>query len=351
MNYTFKKFDPNQHKNIWNELYQNLNSTFLTNLDWINFQKSLVKKIDQLIVFENNEPFGILSIESSVRKIAKYAYLAHNPVVKDFTDGFLLELFKFGKEYAKTNKLNYFKIDPLLELNEKSKLKKAGFKKSLSPGQAKDSWILNLKNDNGESYSSEELLQKQKKDNRYYVRRAAKKGVEVRKIESEKQIKDFYSLMSETMGRQGFINHSYEYFEKQWIMLNQDLDQPICEIFVAYFEDTPVSGALVNYSNNSLHYSHGASTSNKKLSNLASPYLLQWKIIEDGLQKELDYYDFWGVVPKDLKDHPFRGLSDFKMKFDGNMIRRVGTWEVSGSSLKYLINRAFDWWAFRKERY
>jgi lipid II:glycine glycyltransferase (peptidoglycan interpeptide bridge formation enzyme) len=295
-------------------------------------------------------------LEISRRRISKYAYLPNNPVLNinkyrpdlvfDATDiytEFLKDLKKFGKKYVREKSLNLFKIDPLFEKMYEANLKKAGWKKSLSPGQAKDTWLKNFSLVDGKID-----LMKEKKDTRYYIKRAQKAGIIIEKVDSIEKVKLFSDLMNETTSRKGFVNYSHSYFESQWKKLNPE---GMTQIWLAKYRDKYIAGALINYFNHTMNYAHGASTSDPELSKLSAPYLLQWKIIEDGVENGFEKYNFWGVLPDNLKDHPWKGLSDFKKKFVGEMISYVGTYEVYSNPIKYYINRLADWWAFRKDRY
>jgi len=343
--------------NDWESLNRSVDeSSFLSSIPWISFQKTNGKEIDMYLIYFQGQLIGNIYIEISRRKVSKFAYTPYGPVIDlkklnellEFTlaeDEVITKIYgqlkNHFKNYIKEKKANLFKIDPLLDFSYRDALKKAGYTRSLSLGQAKDTWIMDIEDD------APKILQSLKKDTRYYINRAGKKGVEVVKAETIEDVKAFYRLVQETTIRNDFTNYPESYFVNQWTQLRP---LGMTEIYLAKYEDKYISGALINYYKENVYYAHGASTSDKELSNLASPYFLHWQIILDAKAKGYRKYNFWGVIPKGV-DHPWRGLSDFKMKFDGVLIRYTGPYEVYTNPIKYFYNRLADWWAYRKERY
>ena len=349
---------------IWNNILQRASSVnFLNSIEWINFQKSYEKnlKLFQFIIELNNEPVGVWFIKVAKRKISKQAFSPSGPVfidnlfkIKDInTLDFWKEIAVFGKKFCKDNNLNLFKIEPLLIKNEDttSALKLAGWKNSYSMGGAKDTWQTDL------GVSIDDLIKEFKKDTRYYIKRAEKKGVKIRMASSVEDVKLLADLMRETMERKGFNNYPSSYFLDQWKTLS-NTNKPLTKVWLAELDiesegkitKKVLSASLMNYYRDTVYYSHGASISDLELQKYASPYLLHFKIMEDAIKNGFKKYNWWGVVPSGL-NHPYRGLSDFKMKFKGNHIKFVGTYEVYNNFVKGYINRFYDWWTYRKDRY
>lgn len=350
MNIKILPFDKNTQSDIWNDIQlRSSNKSFLTASDRIEFQEKQGKETQQFIIFHDekdnrpfwNSPIGILYIEIYRRKIAKYAYCPHGPVfLSEYiqSEEVWTELAKFGKEFIKKEKLNYFRIDPILEEPNRYMLNKAGWSSSITLGQARHQWFMDI------SENEENLLKIQKKDTRYYINRAKKKGVIVKIAEDEKTVEDFIELMHQTKERQNFSNFEDDYYRAQWKDLKT---KGLTEIFVAYFENKPVAGALMNYFDNTSYYSHAGSTSDPELAKLAAPYFLHWEMIRYAKSRGMTVYDFWGIVPKGLK-HDWRGLSDFKMKFDGQQRSLVGVHEVYNLNVMTLVQKLYDWWSYHK---
>ncbi len=363
MNFEFRKYNDSL-KSVWQELnLKSNNSTFLTNIFWTEFQTKLGKETDKYVVYFDEEPVALIFIEIYRRTTSKYAYLPRGPIFNlegdyptTIVQDFFIALKNFAQTYIKEKNLNLFRIDPLINFSFKEILEASGWFKSLALGQVQYTWKTNLKSsENDPSLTTEELLKLQKKDTRYYIKRAVKKGVKVVKATEIKEVKEFVKLMNQTKERNSFWGYSDEYYINQWKYLNKNgknfigNDASICEIFLCKYKGKYISGALINYSVKQAHYAHGASSSDPEFAALASPYLLLWSCIEDAQKNGYEYFDFWGVIPKGI-EHEWRGLSDFKMKFYGFYEEYTGTYEVGTSNINYLINKAFDWWNYRKLR-
>ena len=64
-----------------------------------------------------------------------------------------------------------------------------------------------------------------------------------------------------------------------------------------------------------MFYHHGASL--PLGSRTPAAYLLQWEIIRDSKCRGAKWYNFWGIAPDDQPNHPWAGLTQFKIGFGG----------------------------------
>ncbi|MCA9387302.1 peptidoglycan bridge formation glycyltransferase FemA/FemB family protein [Candidatus Dojkabacteria bacterium] len=327
---------------IWEDIQKrSTNRSFLTAKPRIEFQQKNGKETKQFLIKDKEETIGTLYVEIFRRKIAKYAYAPHGPVLlNNYTtsEEVYRSLVKFGKSFINEQKLNYFRIDPILEESYQPLLKKTGWSKSNILGQARHQWIMDI------SASEDDILKSLKKDTRYYINRGQKKGINVIRATDQSTVNDFIELMHQTKERQNFSNFDDSYYKNQWNELNS---KGMCEIFVSYFENKPLAGALMNYYDKTSYYSHAGSTSDQELAKLAAPYFLHWEMIKYAKSIGCNTYDFWGVIPKGI-EHDWRGLSDFKMKFEGTLRSLVGVHEVSSGSVMALIQKAYDWKSYHK---
>lgn len=356
-NITIKKLNE-ENVELWNRVNENsTHSTFINTLEWISFQKSFGKNTNSFLIFDGKKPIGNFFVEDWSRRVSKYAYTPRGPVLLDdyINDSSkLVEVFKalriFAAQYTRTHNQNAFRIDPMIDILHQKELENAGWRQSLALGQVKNTWIMRL------DKPIDELFSEQKKDTRYYIRRSEREGVIVERVTNPKQVEIFNQLMKETKERNEFAGMSSEYYTKQWNLLNKEgenalpLKNSLTEIFLARYKDKYIAGALINFSNDTAHYAHGASTSDVELAKLASPYLLLWRCIEYAKQMGMKKFDFWGVIPKGV-DHDWRGLSDFKMKFNGQFVQYTGTYDTYHNFFKYSFNLIIDWWNYRGLRY
>lgn len=380
MKLTFEKYS--NQKELWENINKEaINSTFLTSIHWIEFQKTLGKEFDQYFIVLNLEgkkiEIGILYFEIFRRKLQKYAYAPYQPVLignelneQEFQDVYS-QIQRFMQDYVFDHKLTLFRFDPLLPSESLQNLKNLGFKASLAPAQAKDVWEKNLEK------SEDELRSEMSDSTRHNVNKGSKSGIELIKAETQQDVKAFATLMSETTKRKGFGNYNYEYFRKQFEELNP---KNMMDIFLAKYQGRYLSGALINYYKDTAYYTHGASTSDRSLSKLRSPYFLQWEIMKYVKSQGYQKYNMWGIIPdskrvevktqfieeeqtklqkilkilpwnRPKKPNPLQGVSDFKKSFGGYEINYVGPVETYNEFGKYLLHKALDWFVYRKDRY
>lgn len=116
---------------------------------------------------------------------------------------------------------------------------------------------------------------------------ASKKGVIV-KEKNESGLDEFYELMKETGKRDNFRTRPKEYFEK---ILKEFPYQT--KIYIAYYENEPISAIMPIIYGNKMWYLYGASSNKHR--NLMSTYLLQWEMIKLAIENNCKVYDFRGV--------------------------------------------------------
>ena len=159
--------------------------------------------------------------------------------------------------------------------------------------------------------SEEELLQDMHQKTRYNIRLAEKKGVEVVEVDYPPRpdghpsregnlFEEFWKLMSQTGGRDGFRLHSKNYYKK---MLDEskvykvesrksEVDLSI-KLFLAKYQGEVIAGNIISFFGDTVTYMHGASSNEYR--NVMAPYILQWEVIKAAKEKGYKYYDFFGI--------------------------------------------------------
>jgi len=85
------------------------------------------------------------------------------------------------------------------------------------------------------------------------------------------------------------------------------------------------------------YYAHAASDADAgRRLGAAAP--LAWRMILDARDMGMRRFDFWGVAPGDPQ-HPWAGLTQFKMSFGGELVERGGTWDVPARPLRHRLYR------------
>lgn len=322
----------------------NTSKFFYQRQGWADFLLSLGHDLEIYVIQKDEKLVGNFFIEYHRRKIAKYGYIpagihfSNDISTKDETE--IYSAFsEFLRSKAKEKKLRTIRFDYYGKLD----LDNLDYDRSLSAGLPKYSWQIDL------AQSVEDIRRAMSDSTRHNINKAEKSGLIVKKAESVEQVKEFYNLMTETTKRKGFLNFGLDYFTSQFEALGGNL----CDLYICYHEETPISAAWINYGVDTIFYTHGASTSNRDLAKLRSPYLLQWKLMMESKERGFKYYNMWGVLPDYMEntDNPLKGVSDFKKSFGGEYYNSRGLFEVYTGYFAKLFTRYYDWWAYRGDRY
>jgi lipid II:glycine glycyltransferase (peptidoglycan interpeptide bridge formation enzyme) len=261
---------------------------FLQSNEWQKFQESLGRKtwrIDDALIIKMPLKFG-------------FSYLYSPKLLESRIQKLEIRI----KKIAKDERAIFWRIEPADKPPE-------NFIKT-SDVQPRCTQILDL------IKSEDELLAKMRPKTRYNIRLAAKKGVQV----SLQLFNEFYNLLRQTAERQKIKLHPKKYYKKL---------AEFNEIYIAYCNDAPIAGAMINFYKDTATYLHGGSSDWHK--NLMAPYLLHWEIIKAAKARQMKYYDWWGV---DEKRWP--GITRFKKGFGGEGVCSPGTYDLQ-------INKALYW--------
>lgn len=165
--------------------------------------------------------------------------------------------------------------------------------------------------------NEEEILAQMKEKGRYNVRLAQKRGVTVRISDgNDEDVGAFFGLLSETLERDGFSGNSLGYYREMVRMLGGSNSGGL---FVAEKNGQPVAAAIATFVGSTATYYYGASTSDNEKRRDMPAYALQWEMMMEGKRRGCSVYDFLGIAPEGEPNHPLSGVTDFKLKFGGEI--------------------------------
>ncbi|RCX17243.1 lipid II:glycine glycyltransferase (peptidoglycan interpeptide bridge formation enzyme) [Anaerobacterium chartisolvens] len=176
--------------------------------------------------------------------------------------------------------------------------------------------------------TEDELLKSFHHKTRYNISLAIRKGVTVR-IGKREDIPEFHKIMLETGIRDKFVIRSAEYFEKMYDCLGPEH----LRLYLAYYDDKMVSGAVAIFYGDKCWYLYGASSSQYR--NVMPNYLLQWEMIKWARENNCSIYDFRGVSGNLEESNPLYGLYKFKKGFNGDFTEFVGELDYVFNPLIY----------------
>lgn len=301
-----------QHE--WNALVAPMlpaSGGFLHAWAWGEFQSSVGRKVErvagdgwaaQLITMPL--PFGL-----------SYLYCPKGPLTSPLTKGGLRgviadELSTFARERGAT----FLRVEP------REYVSHAVESAAIQPA---DTLITDL------TKSEEALLAAMHEKTRYNIRLAERKGVEVTMNAAFDRV---WPLFETTAHRGDFRVHPASYYY-ELLKTNQHV---ICA--EAMFAGEAVATAIAIDFEGTRTYLHGASGDRHR--NVMAPFFLHWELMKDAKAKGLKAYDWWGVAPADApEDHPWTGITRFKLGFGGTRVSVPGTFDVPVSSIGYQVYR------------
>lgn len=177
----------------------------------------------------------------------------------------------------------------------------------------------------------ETMLAECKQKTRYNIRLAEKKGVTVQTTDN---VELFYQLLHSTAKTQGIRLHAKDYYETIFKVLGQ---YDMVKLYLAYYQDQPVATAMVIYHEQTATYLHGGSDHEQRA--VMAPHALHWQIMQDAQAAGYQHYDWFGIAPADQPEHPFAGITRFKVGFGGEVVTRPGTYEHPLRPLWYTAYR------------
>jgi len=307
---------------------------FLQSPEWAEV-KSFWKNEIIIVEDENGDIKGSMSM--LIRKIpflpCTMMYSPRGPVCDPHDAETIKDLLDKAKLLAKKHKSYVLKMDPDIEIED---LRFAQIVKDLgcqvSGGikpyegiQPRFVFRLDLKDK-----SADEIMQSFHHKTRYNIRLSKKRGVEC-KLGSREDLLEFHRLIVATGIRDKFIVRNRQYYEKVFDSLGPEH----VRLYMAYFDGKPIAASIAVVYGNKCWYLYGASSNEYR--NLMPNYLLQWEMINWGIEAGCDIYDFRGITGDLREENPLYGLYKFKKGFNGKYTEFIGMIDYIYNPLMYFV--------------
>ena len=282
--------------------------TFCQSWNWGIFNQSMGDKVWRFGIFENEQLVAIAQVLKIKARRGSFLFVPHGPLIvlgdkKEIIKSILEKL----KDLAKTENVNFIRFSPILEVSDSNIFKDLGFRNAPIHMHPELTWELDI------SLSEEDILKGMRKTTRYLIKQAEKnEDIEITKGVSDEMLNDFEKLYLETAERQSFTPFSNDYLKKEVDAFKND-NQIL--IFSGKYKGEVVSSAIIVYYSGIGFYHQGASS--LKYPKVPVSYLLQWEAIKEAKDRGCKLYNFWGVVPEGIKNHPLAGLRLFRKGFGG----------------------------------
>lgn len=284
--------------------------TFLQSWEWLIFNRTQGTHVFPLLVRDGEETCGIALILKVNAKRGKHLLCAHGPIISGdgMNKGALEIITKAIEELGKKERCDFIRICPLLKdgPENSSRFRHLGYRPAPIHQAPELSWILSL------TPSEEELLKNMRKATRYTINRTEKDGIEVSSSDRPEDLERFWKVYKETADRQNFSPFSKSYLQTEFETFQ---NEGRAKFFFGSCQGETISTAMVLFSPQSAFYHHGASS--HQLPKINASCAVQWEAIKEAKQRGCRSYNFWGIAPPDQPNHPWTGLSLFKMGFGG----------------------------------
>ena len=264
-----------------------------------------------------NAPLPCALILWSPSSFTSFAYVPRGPIVKD--DSQLAASLEALGALAKERKAIFLKVDPEIDPEiAEGPLRRAGFRR----GPDVQPVLATLELDLGPDEDA--LLGHLDKDTRWSVRQAEKRGVLVRDIAGDADLRAFYDLYAETGRRARFVTRPWEYYRRMW---GEIVAAGHGRVRLAEKDGQAVAGALCWRCGEREVYQTAATNLAGRNSHAA--YALLWRCIIEARRTGARRFDFGGIpVDVSRKDDPMHGPYIFKRGFGGSERRFVGAYDA-----------------------
>lgn len=315
----------------WNRFVtENHRGSFLQSFEWSQFQESLGRRvfrlaipgIAQVLVIKYDLPFGKSYLYSPRGPITSN-YKLHPEKKSKISNGARITNYKLllekVREIAKQENSVFFRMDcPSFREGE---LEKLGFisppKNYYFSATSTSPWVALL----DINRSEEEILKSMKPKTRYNIRLAQRKGVVVKGGSSTKELNIFYKLLTDTAKREKFASHTKKHYQNLIRAFGPDV-----KISIALYKKIPISAILVLFWGNEAFYLHGSSSSRYR--QLMATYLVQWQAIQEAKKQGCKFYNLGGVVPPGSINHPWQGITRFKIGFGSQIVEYARAYDL-----------------------
>jgi lipid II:glycine glycyltransferase (peptidoglycan interpeptide bridge formation enzyme) len=328
------KFVPVEDREAWETFLANHpEANFLQSWAWGEFQERLGRRIYRLGLHKGKQLEGVLLAVVENAKRGRFITIAGGPII-DWSNDAHVQAFRSAiDEIGRESKAVFVRVRPQVVSSDESKaqFKSLGFRQAAMHLSAELTSQLDIRP------SEDELLAGMRKNTRYEVRQAIKRGIVIEASDDPKQLKKFYDIQIQTAQRQKFVPFSYKFLNTQFEAFQE---QGNVLLYTATLEGKLIAQAFIIFYGEEAAYHYGASTELGRKE--PGAYLIQWEAIREAKRRGMSRYNFWGVAPAGETQHRFHGVSVFKRGFGGEDTEYLHAQDYVMSQSRYFINRTIE---------
>jgi len=299
-------------------------NTFLHSLGWIDFNQQYGHKTWQLGLYDDaNILISVALVLKISAKRGTFLFIPHGPQFMQHADGLdfqkTVQYTTLWRDYlinlGKDEQCDFIRISPIFPDFEETRniFKAAGFKPSPIHMHAELTTVVDLR------VSEKDILKNMRKTMRQMIKKGEKmlEAGEVR-IEQVNIIDDeMHEVYQSTTQRGGFVPFSRQYLQKEYDAFAKLNNAVMCKVT---YQKRVLSWGMFIFSAERAFYHQGANILDK---NVPASYMSHWFGMQTAKKRGCVSYDFWGVGPKDVENHPWANISKFKRGFGGLDVQLV----------------------------
>ncbi len=247
----------------------------------------------------------------------RYLEVPGGPLVDWSDTDAVMEVIEQIRAAGKQHACVFVRIRPQVTDNEtaRAQLRALGLREAPFHLHAEHTTILDL------TPSEDELLVGMRRQTRYEVRQADKKGVAVSWQSGEAAVEEFFVVQAETAKRQGFVPPS-----RDFLLAQIDAFGEKARIYRAEKDGVLLSLALILFSEQEADYFEAASAPESR--KYPGAYAIQWQVIRDAKAMGKTRYNFWGIAYTNDPNHRYAGVTTFKRGFGGEDVTYVPAHDI-----------------------
>lgn len=260
-------------------------------------------------------------------KRGRYLEVPAGPII-DWTDAKeIAQAYVNLIRVAKTSRCGFIRFRPQLEDTEANRLlmEKLQFTPAPMHLGAQNTVMVDL------TRSEDEIMASFRRQTRYEVRQALKKGIIVKKSTDLKAFQDFHQVQLETARRQHFVPPDFTELKAEHDVFSKNA--------VIYSAET-ADGELICYGlimKFGLEGDYFEAASTDLGHKYPGAYALQWQVIRDLKAEGYQRYNLFGIAPPDQPNHRYAKVTTFKTGF-GEVKNFIPAQDLPLSAVKYKIN-------------
>lgn len=261
------------------------------------------------------------------RRFSSRIYVPYGPVYETAAD--LVAAVADLTEIAKTRHLDFVRFEPRHDVTPET-LGALGARRSHHDVQPAHT-IVNLVD--AEELTEDQVIAQASSTFRRRYRKALREGINYKVSQDPADVEHFIEMIHDVADRTGMNPHTDEYYR---LMAKTLFPRGAGGVMLAELEGRPIASILYFTDGKVLSYAHAANFSKYRDISPATGLFVFAMVHARATGHTV--FDTYGVAAPDApEDHPWTGLTTFKVRGGGTRVETSGTWEIPVRKLRFAL--------------